>query len=39
MGWKTYSDSRVDAIAEDIATLMLATKLWGTVGEGMDWSG
>ena len=36
VGCTTYSDARVDGIAEDVATLMLATTLGGTVGEGMD---
>ena len=39
MDWKTYSDPRVDGIAEDVATLTLDTTLGGTVGEGVDWSG
>ena len=36
VGCITYSDARVDGIAEDVATSMLATTLGGTVGEGMD---
>ena len=39
MGWTTCSDSRVDAIAEDVATSTLATTLGGTVGEGVVCSG
>ena len=39
VGCTTYSDARLDGIAEDVATSMLATTLGGTVGEGMDWSG
>ena len=39
MGWTTYSNARVDGIVEDVATLTLATKLGGTVREGVDWSG
>ena len=39
VGWTTYSDSRVDGTAEDVATLTLATKLGGTVREGVEWSG
>ena len=36
VGYTTYSDARVDGIAHDVATLMLATTLGGTVGEGLD---
>ena len=39
VGCTTCSDSRVDGIAEDVATSMLDTKLGGTMGEGVDWSG
>ena len=39
VGEATYFDSWVDGIAEDVATSTLATKLGGTVREGVDWSG
>ena len=35
-GCTTCSDVRVDGIAEDVATLMLATTLGGTMEEGVD---
>ena len=38
VGCTTCFDARVDGIAEDVATSMLATTLGGTVGEGVDWS-
>ena len=38
MGWKTYSNARVDGIVEDVATSNLDTKLGGIVREGLDWS-
>ena len=39
VGCTTCFDARVDGIAEDVATSILATTLGGTVGEGVDWSG
>ena len=39
VGWTSCYDARVDGIVEDVATLMLATTIGGTVGEGVDWSG
>ena len=38
-GCTTCSDARVGGIAKDVSTYKLATKIGGTVGEGMDWSG